>query len=242
MSWIHLNGKQEMEIADRVFSTSETPKKTLGTSQETTADIDAIWARMNTSIIPSTLLALGKAGKKEEKIVEKASPLKEQISETIGVAANTQAVAPTEASIAEDMILIKRTYEFAGETVTEEKQVNKSSAEARLYLAAVATHENPSTSTHDKKTPLRRPKKRTSMFEPPPGDSPFSTPGAKGKGTKLNTIEKSKLDWAGYVDKEGIKDELEGAEKAKDGYLGKMDFLDKMSAKREGDISSLKKK
>lgn len=226
-----------MEIADGIFSTSEKPKKTLVTSEETTVDIDAIWTRMNTSKIPSALPALGRANKKEEKIAEKAfeaSPLKDQTRETTSV-------APAKASIAEDIILIKRTYEFAGETVAEEKQVPKSSAEARLYLAAVAAQQKPATSTPDKKPHLRRPKKRTSMFEPTPDDSPLSTPGAKGKGTKLNTIEKSKLDWAGYVDKEGIKDELEGAEKAKDGYLGRMDFLDKMSAKREGDISTLKK-
>lgn len=230
-----------MEIADGMFSTSEKPKKTPVTSEETTVDIDAIWARMNASKTPSA----GRANKNEEKIAEKASeasPLKDQTRETTSVAANAQGVVPAEASIAEDMILIKRTYEFAGETVAEEKQVPKSSAEARLYLAAVAAQQNPTTSTPNKKTPLRRPKKRTSMFEPPPDDSPLSTAGSKGKGTKLNTIEKSKLDWAGYVDKEGIKDELEGAEKAKDGYLGRMDFLDKMSAKREGDISTLKKK
>lgn len=234
-----------MEIADGMFSTSEKPKKTPVTSEETTVDIDAIWARMNASKTPSALSALGRANKNEEKIAEKdskASPLKDQTRETTSVAANAQGVAPAEASIAEDMILIKRTYEFAGETVAEEKQVPKSSAEARLYLAAVAAQQNPTTSTPNKKPPLRRPKKRTSMFEPPPDDSPLSTAGSKGKGTKLNTIEKSKLDWAGYVDKEGIKDELEGAEKAKDGYLGRMDFLDKMSAKREGDISTLKKK
>lgn len=236
-----------MGIADGVFSTSEKPKNPSVKSQETTVDIDAIWARMNTSRIASALPALGKAGKREEKIPEKApeaSPLKDHISEatTPGVTGDAQGVALTEASIAEDKILIKRTYEFAGETITEEKQVPKSSAEARLYLAAVAAQQNATTSTPNKNNPLRRPKKRTSMFEPPPDDSPFSIPGAKSRGTKLNTIEKSKLDWAGYVDKEGMKDELEGAEKAKDGYLGKMDFLDKMSAKREGGISSFKKK
>lgn len=234
-----------MEIADGIFSTSEKPKKTLVTSEETAVDIDAIWARMNTSKIPSALPVLGMADKKEEMTAEKASvasPLKDQTRQTTSVAANAQGAVPAEASIAEEMILIKRTYEFAGETVAEEKQVPKSSAEARLYLAAVAAQQSPTPSTPNKKPPLRRPKKRTSMFEPPPGDSPLSTPGAKGKGTKLNTIEKSKLDWAGYVDKEGIKDELEGAGKAKDGYLGRMDFLDKMSAKREVDISTLKKK
>lgn len=203
---------------------------------------------MNTSRIASALPASGETGKPEDIKTEnmpEASPLKDHISEavTTGVIGNAQGVALTEASIAEDKILIKRTYEFAGETITEEKLVNKSSAEARLYLDAVAAQKNATTSTPLKKTPLRRPKKRTSMFEPPPDDdSALCTTGAKNKGTKLNTIEKSKLDWAGYVDKEGIKDELEGAEKAKDGYLGKMDFLDKMSAKREDGISSFKKK
>lgn len=233
-----------MEIADGVSSTSEKPKMTLVTSQETTVDIDAIWARMNTSKTPSTLPASEEAGTQGDEIAEKASeasPLNDQTSKNTIFGANAQGVAPTEASIAEDMILIQRTYEFAGETVTEEKRVLKSSAEARLYLAAVPAQQNSTTLTPNKKPLLRRPKKRTSMFEPP-DDSPLSTPGTKGKGTKLNTIEKSKLDWAGYVDKEGIKDELEGAEKAKDGYLGKMDFLDKMSAKREGDVSSLRKK
>lgn len=203
---------------------------------------------MNTSRIASALPASGETGKPEDIKTEnmpEASPLKDHISEavTTGVIGNAQGVALTEASIAEDKILIKRTYEFAGETVTEEKLVNKSSAEARLYLDAVAAQKNATTSTPLKKTPLRRPKKRISMFEPPQDDdSALSTTGAKNKGTKLNTIEKSKLDWAGYVDKEGIKDELEVAEKAKDGYLGKMDFLDKMSAKREDGISSFKKK
>lgn len=231
-----------MEIADGVFSTSETPKKPFVTSQETTVDIDVIWARMNASKTPSALPALGQPGRQEGKITEKASeasPLKDQNIDPTSVAGNVQGLAPAEA---EELILIKRKYEFAGETITEEKQVAKSSAEGRLYLAAMTLQQNSITSTPNKKPSLRRPKKRASMFEPPPDDSPLSTPGAKGRGPKLNTIEMSKLDWAGYVDKEGIKDELDGAEKAKEGYLGKMDFLDKMSAKREGDISSLKKK
>lgn len=74
------------------------------------------------------------------------------------------------------------------------------------------------------------------MFEPSPSSS-FSTATATaaGAGPKLNTIEKSKLDWAGYVDREGIKEELDGAEKAKEGYLGKMEFLGRMEGRREGE-------
>src|SRR6266702_1902819 len=38
----------------------------------------------------------------------------------------------------EDLIIVKRTYTFAGQRVIEEKRVPKSSAEARLYLSELA--------------------------------------------------------------------------------------------------------
>ena len=78
------------------------------------------------------------------------------------------------------------------------------------------------------------------MFDPQPQVG-VRTPG-KDKGPKLNTIEKSKMDWAGYVDQAGIKDELDGAEKAKEGYLGKMDFLGRVGAKREDERLSTKRR
>lgn len=144
----------------------------------------------------------------------------------------------------EKMVTIKRTYAFAGETITEEKVVPKSSAEARLYLQSQHTDSNP-TIKPGTKPPFRRPKKRASMFEPSSeglgqGFSPSNT--NKGKGHKLNTIEKSKLDWAGYVDQQGMKEELDGAEKSKDGYLGKRDFLERVVAKRDDEILSAKKR
>lgn len=155
-------------------------------------------------------------------------------------APRTEATDP----MAEEMITIKRTYVFAGETITEEKVVPKSSAEARLHLQSQNAAPKPTTSSSGK--PLRRPLKRRSRFDPPPESgtvgSPSSGLGSKDQGRKLNTIEKSKMDWAGYVDKAGIKEELTVAEKAKDGYLGKMDFLGRVDAKREDEILNSKKK
>ena len=142
----------------------------------------------------------------------------------------------------EDMITIKRSYVFAGETITEQKSVPKSSAEARLFLQSQqqvsSTSPLPAPSSHP---PLRRPKKRISRFEPNPngiikGLPSQSVASKANKGPKLNVVEKSKLDWAGYVDKEGMKDELDVAEKAKDGYLSKMDFLGRVDAKREEEL------
>ncbi|OBT75788.1 hypothetical protein VF21_05536 [Pseudogymnoascus sp. 05NY08] len=53
------------------------------------------------------------------------------------------------------------------------------------------------------------------------------------KGRKLNTVEKSKMDWAGFVDKEGIREELEVAEKGKGSYLQRKEFLERVEGKRE---------
>ena len=145
------------------------------------------------------------------------------------------------ASTGEEMITIKRTYAFAGETITEEKIVPKASAEARLHLQSQQTDCN-HISEPGVQPPLRRPKKRASMFEPSSENSGQASHANQGKGPKLNTIEKSKLDWAGYVDKEGMKDELDGAEKSKDGYLGKKEFLDRVVAKRDHEILSVKKR
>ncbi len=155
-------------------------------------------------------------------------------------------VDPTPAQISdppstETMITIKRTYIFAGETITEEKLVPKSSAEARLYLQSLQEGNNSSAPVT--KPPLRRPKKRTSMFEPnPDGMVKGLTPAGGNKGPKLNTIEKSKLDWAGFVDKEGIAEELDDATKAKEGYLGRMDFLGRVEAKREEEMKTARNK
>ena len=143
----------------------------------------------------------------------------------------------------EDMITITRTYDFAGQITTEEKLVPRSSAEARLYQQQQATPK-PSPSASSTKQALKRPKKRTSAFDPGFNATHLtsSVTSGKTKAPKLNTVEKSKLDWAGYVDKEGIKDELEGAEKAKSGYLGKKDFLNRVDAKREEELASARRK
>jgi hypothetical protein len=51
--------------------------------------------------------------------------------------------------------------------------------------------------------------------------------------TKLNTVQKSKLDWAGFVDKEGLREDLELAGKSKDAYVSRADFLARSDVRRE---------
>jgi Bucentaur or craniofacial development len=152
----------------------------------------------------------------------------------------------------EDMIMIQRTYNFAGKVHVEEKLVARDSAEARLWQESQSSGKNLNQPIDPNITkPLRPPKKaRRSVFEPITEPLPQRTDlrfgvGAAGRNgiaagansfgaaKKLNTVEKSKMDWAGFVDKEGIKDELEIAGKSKGAYLDQKEFLARVEEKRE---------
>ncbi|KAL1650707.1 swr complex subunit [Diplodia intermedia] len=259
-----------------------------------TADVDAIWAALSTAPV----------GKKED---EKTDRVEGAGHDEIAVRGNEEEArdaAPAEDI--EEMIMIKRTYDFAGDRITEERQVPKSSAEAKLYLAQQQekqekqekqqasgrqTAESSATPDLDGKDAVegeevqeparpgvRRPLHRPSRFESNPtaevkGLPPekqltwarrrvlldpnaatslhaSATPNAtadaqaanvaaiaakkgRDKAQKLNTVDKSRLDWAGYVDKEGIADELDEYGRAKEGYLGRMDFLSRVDERRE---------
>lgn len=247
-SW--LCSPREMKEVKSLTGLSDAPnysdRKTrpLPDTSTVTVDVDELWAQMNRA--PEPAVAAGAPPSPAEKAETHADETEK---------APESSVPPPDAPVAEandpmveDMICMKRTYVFAGETITEEKVVSKSSAEGRLHLESQSASPKPITSSNGK--PLRRPLKRRSRFDPPPepgttgtAGSPSSSGfGSKDKGRKLNTVEKSKLDWAGYVDKTGIKEELTVAEKAKEGYLGKMDFLGRVDAKREDEISNSRKK
>ena len=141
----------------------------------------------------------------------------------------------------DEMITIRRTYQYAGKVHTEQKEVARSSAEARLWLSQ-GHLEQPWISAMDR--PLRRPLRKISRFDPNLNDlgsyqkhwERLSEVQKVVTGPKLNTVEKSKMDWAAHVDQEGLKDELEEHAKAKGGYLGRMDFLGQVERRREEEI------
>lgn len=60
------------------------------------------------------------------------------------------------------------------------------------------------------------------------------------KAQKLNVVDKSRLDWTGFVDKEGIAEELDTHGKTKEAYLGRMDFLAGVEARREEERKKMK--
>lgn len=156
-----------------------------------------------------------------------------------------------------EMVKIRRTYKFAGDVTTEEKMVPKDSAEAKLYFtsggnAEAVTDADVERAANAKSAlKLRRPLRKISRFDPNPTGSikkswekqpvaATDTGVDNARGPKINTVEKSRLDWAAYVDQAGIKDELRSHSKAKEGYLNRMDFLDRVDSKKEDERRSVR--
>jgi len=200
-------------------------RKKLATAEGAIVDVNALWAQMAAP---------------EKNKLEAVEEVREQAQIATGISAKAEPPTSKPGHDAEEMITIKRTYDFAGQTMTEEKSVPVSSAEAKLYVAEQARKEQDAavaraTSATAQKPGLRRPKKRASIF----GNKDAVT-APEGKALKLTTLEKSKLDWAAHVDEEGIVEELEEHKKAKSGYLGRMDFLGRMDEKRDGELKERK--
>ncbi|KAH8894985.1 BCNT-domain-containing protein [Thozetella sp. PMI_491] len=198
-----------------------------------TINVDAVWAQM----ISGEAAPTASQGGNEEATIQPDQ--------------GASAVQDLQQDNAEpsEMIRIKRTYNFAGQVHTEEKLVARDSAEAKLYLASLG-EDAAVASVDPESSPKRMPRKAfRSIFEPITDQTMQRTDlnlgmtarlqmreqANKENAKKLNTVEKSRMDWAGYVDKEGIKDELELASKSKASYTARQDFLARSEAIREED-------
>ncbi|KAK9315077.1 bucentaur or craniofacial development-domain-containing protein [Lipomyces starkeyi] len=144
----------------------------------------------------------------------------------------------------DDMITITETYEFAKNIITKEKKVPRNSAIGQAYLkqqadrekakkSEYATTESPTVPSGNSATQYATKPKLGSGPRKRKGSS-LEAMAAKGKPTKLNTLEKSKLDWQGFVEEEGIEDDLKRHNKG--GYLHKQDFLSRVDEKRHADL------
>ncbi|KAF5303994.1 hypothetical protein FQA39_LY01779 [Lamprigera yunnana] len=98
-------------------------------------------------------------------------------------------------------IKVTEVFKFAGEEVKVEKEVTKTDVNSKVSHV-------PSSSNRAK-----------------PKGGLGSILNQLGKKTKINTLEKSKLDWDQFKKEEQIEDELSAYGKSKDGYLEKQDFL-----------------
>lgn len=155
-----------------------------------------------------------------------------------------------------ELITIKRRIEFAGEITEVEEKHPRGSKEAQKYLAEhpEADPKHPKHPTNLDPSGVQRPLKRPSIFEPNPAGNvkgvapeklrrhaPTKTEGLmsqklaemKKNAQKMSTVQKSQLDWKGFVDKEGLRDELDEYGKSKRGFLAREAFLDRAAGARE---------
>lgn len=138
-----------------------------------------------------------------------------------------------------DKIKIQTSYTFAGKVVTETKLVDANSAEAKAYMNSTSflSQIDPSRDKvvrafvpilrlipgSTEPIELRIKLKRPSLID--------KFLASQGKKLKLSTLEKSRLDWASFVDKRKLNDDLKLHNKA--GYLDKQDFLGRVQSKRD---------
>lgn len=226
----------------------EEKKKPLADTTTATVDVDALWASM-----------LSGESKPPQptpvESTEKAGSLSPTVNRN-SAATNGRKDARSPSTFGDDpdsMIMIKRTYTFAGKVHTEQKLVPRNSAEAKLFLASQSNPSAPAQSEQsadDPSSPFtkgKRPIKRArkSVFEPvteipirtdlhfgPRQESAVALVDV-GKGAKkMNTVDKSAMDWAQFVDKEGIADELDAAGKSKGAYKARQEFLARVEGKK----------
>jgi len=113
----------------------------------------------------------------------------------------------TDIPLSDNKVEITKVYDFAGEVVKINKQVDADSSEAKKFLKS--QEDGPSSA------PVKRPGGLAGVV------------GSIGKKAKLGCLDKSKLDWNSFVQETGIKEELQTFNKGKDGYVEKQMFLER---------------
>lgn len=147
--------------------------------------------------------------------------------------------------VQEEQILVKRDYKFAGEVVHEEKMVPISSPEAQEFLksqnAKKEARDRQKSEANEKSRSLLQGEQDRKRLRRPLKRPPYLEQIIAGSlKPKLTTLEKSSLDWAAYVNKEGLNDELNLHNK--DGYLEKQDFLSRVEMVKDDRYRELRQK
>lgn len=219
--------------AQRLVEKAERKEQKRTTKGEVTINVDAIWRELNS--IP----------------IGQPPPPKRSLDDVPSASANK------ENENENDYITITRRIEYAGEVTEAQERVLRSSRDAQRYLREQQQQQqqqdqptNPSHST------IRRPLRRPSRFEPnptgavrglPPEKQRLRAPSRqdvlivenraeaerKRKAEKMTTVQKSALDWKGFVSEQGLGEELDVYGKSKGGYLEREGFLGRAQGRRE---------
>ncbi|CAK3857207.1 swr1-complex 5 [Lecanosticta acicola] len=228
--------------AQRVAEKEERKHRKRARDGEVTIDVDQVWAELSSVPVGKIAPAL-------------LHPVQVVSDGTMDVDGENKENAPISSTAADELITIKRRIEYAGETTEVEEQVPRSSKEAQSFLIEHPEADPNYKSNNANALGLSRPFKRPSMFEPNPtgfvkGVAPeklrLRAPTRmdvlmtqkreeeKKKAQKMTTVEKSRVDWKGFVDKEeGLKDQLNEYGRGRGNYLDREGFLGRAQAARE---------
>ncbi|KAF9197756.1 Craniofacial development protein 1 [Haplosporangium sp. Z 27] len=232
--------------------------------------IDALWADLNTPIskpnsrpdllaaaaVSSSSLSIGSNSKPElssstrmvtitttydfagetvtvtKDVPENSKEAKEYARKNKGIDSSQATLDQTEMSISD---------KTPSSTSTTKKQLSittdDSTSSTSTSLGVKTSDTTIESSTLDsigqKPRPVRYVRRKSTL------DELAATYGVK-KPPKMNTLEKSKLDWNNFVGKEGIEDELKHHNK--DGYMEKVAFLQRTDERRDQEYQMMKKR
>ena len=240
--------------AQRLAEKVERKQRRRAREGEVTVDVDTLWVEM--SRLPVGRAARYIRAKGEGEAGGGDGDKENAVPAAAAVAAAAQAGdGGGGGGGEEEMVTIKRRIEYAGEITEVEERVSRNSKEAEHYFATHPEIEDNSQTTPHQRT-LHRPLKRPSHFEPNPhalvkNVSPEKlrpkTPSrldvilasqraeaeAKKRAEKMTTVQKSALDWRGFVEAEGLREELDVYGKSKRGYLEREEFLGRVGVAQE---------
>ena len=109
-----------------------------------------------------------------------------------------------------DKIKLTKEYDFAGEKIKVEEEVDRSRLEKKVESSSKATASNP----------MKR------------GPGLHGLVANLGKKAKLSTLGKTKLDWNLYKKEEGLEDDLKNHVKNKNSFVERQAFLQRTDLKQ----------
>lgn len=223
-------------------------RRPLARTEGATVDVDALWVQMTAAPVRSVEV---EESRERDPIVDDTTP----------TATNpAPAAVEEEEQVAIKKTYTFAGQDTTEEKSVPRSQLDKHIADGWNAVEAVDKTSNPASKPKANTSKIRRPLRRPSRFEPnptgyvralapehqltyprataavtentlmPPPELPLK---GKEKTQKLNVVDKSRMDWTGFVDKEGIAEELDTHGKTKEAYLGRMEFLAGVEAKRE---------
>jgi len=226
-------------------------RRPLARTDGATVDVDALWAQMTAAPLAPITVEVGKPSEPTPAFPTKPPAEEEDlipISKTFSFAGQD--------TTEQKSIPRSHLEKYTADGWTLSSTTNPPTLTASL--------DRPKANTSRTRRPLRRP----SRFDPNPSafvralapeyqlswprtttlarahEMPPPEPTNKGKekATKLNVVDKSRMDWTGFVETEGIAEELDTHGKTKEAYLGRMEFLAGVEARREEGRLNLKAK